>query len=756
MFAVYSFALGIFSVGLWPQLPGIPWLIGIFFACVFMHALRFKLFVFFVWGILYGVCWGQYALSHQLPEEVSPSDFLVTGEVVGLPVSDGHRVRFNFRLRGDDTPHDLKMLRLSWYYHDATLIPGQVWRLRVRLRRPRGTVNPGGFDYHAWLIRQGISATGYVRDTEENRIISYHSSVNSLRFQLREAIQSLPVDEGGKALILALTLGDRSLISSQLWDRLALSGVVHLVVISGLHIGLVALLSYSLGALLAKLLGLFGRPFTVRYWGSVLSLIVVIFYSAMAGFSLPTQRALIMVVVAIVVLLINRHVSRGLGFGAALAGVAMVDPLAIFGAGFWLSFGAVAGLLWLVPKTIHRSHWQTLLKIQWLVFAVLLLPLMVCFLPIAWLSPLVNLVAIPWVSFLVVPLCLLAAITFPMSTTLSGWFWRAAGWQLELFITMIEAVPSLDFLPRYSPWPLSGLIVYTLVLVVGLILLPRGIPGRYLCVPLALSLLLIPSGHSHPLVVTVLDVGQGLSVVVQTRHHTLVYDTGTSFDKGFSTGSAVVAPFLRRQGASVLDMLVVSHSDNDHAGGTAGLLGQFLPSQLYVGEVLDLSEVHEQDEISSEFCRSGKTWVWDEVIFSFLHPTKQGESSNNNRSCVLQIQYADQSILLPGDIEAVVERRLLNNPQLATPVILLVAPHHGSKTSSSNDFVKHLSPANVVFSAGYQHHFGHPASAVTERYQRQGSRLWNTAESGALTFTWSDSGLISVTEARSQSRRYWY
>jgi competence protein ComEC len=756
MFAVYSFALGIFSVGLWPQLPGTFWIIGIFFACVFMHALRFKLCVLFVWGILYGICWGQYALSHQLPEELGSADFLVTGEVVGLPVSDGRRVRFDFRLRGDDTPHDLKMLRLSWYYHDATLIPGQVWQLRVRLRRPRGTVNPGGFDYHGWLIRQGISATGYVRDTEENRIISQHSSVNRLRFQLREAIQSLPVDDGGKALTLALTLGDRSLLSPRLWDKLALSGVVHLVVISGLHIGLVALLSYSLGALLAKLLGLFGWPLTARYWGSMLSLIVVIFYSAMAGFSLPTQRALIMVVVAIVVLVLNRHVSRGLGFGIALAGVAIVDPLAIFGAGFWLSFGAVAGLLWLVPAAIHTSYWRALLRIQWLVFAVLLLPLMVCLLPIAWLSPLVNLVAIPWISFLVVPLCLLAAITFPISATLSDWLWRAAGWQLELFITMIEALPSLGFLPRYSPWPLTGFIVCTLILLVGLVLLPRGLPGRYLCVPLALGLLLMPSGHSSPLVVTVLDVGQGLSVVVQTRHHTLIYDTGVSFDQGFSTGRAVVAPFLRRLGTSALDMLVISHSDNDHAGGAAGLLGEFLPTQLYVGEVLDLSAVLERGEISSEFCRSGETWVWDEVIFRFIHPGKQGESSNNNRSCVLQIQYADQSILLPGDIEAAVEHRLLNNPQLAAPVTLLVAPHHGSKTSSSNDFVAGLNPANVVFSAGYRHHFGHPALPVTERYQRRGSKLWNTAESGALTFAWSDSGLISVTEARSQSRRYWY
>ena len=264
---------------------------------------------------------------------------------------------------------------------------------------------------------------------------------------MRQSIQSLPLSDDVSALVLALTLGDRSSISPDLWDKLALSGVIHLVVISGLHIGLVAMLSYSVGAVLARLMSLLGRPVTARYWGSALSLIVAVLYSALAGFSLPTQRALIMVVVAIIILLLNRQVNRGLGFGVALAGVALLDPLAVYSAGFWLSFGAVAGLLWLVPKTLNRSYGWKFFKIQWLVFAVLLLPLMVCYLPVAWLSPLVNALAIPWISFLVVPLCLLASVAFPVSTTISSWLWGVAGWQLDLFIMMIEAVPSLDVLP---------------------------------------------------------------------------------------------------------------------------------------------------------------------------------------------------------------------------------------------------------------------------------------------------------------------
>ncbi len=750
MFAVYSFSLGIFSVGLWPALPGFIESSGILVACLFLYLFRFKITFWLMLGILYGACWGQYVMSHQLPDEMSPSDVLVIGEVVGLPVVDGHRVRFNFQPRDDGAPFKLHRLRLSWYHHHVTLLPGQIWQLRVRLRRPRGTVNPRGFDYQAWLIRQGISATGYVRETEENHLISRRLSLNSLRYQMRQSIQSLPLSDDVSALVLALTLGDRSSISPDLWDKLALSGVIHLVVISGLHIGLVAMLSYSVGAVLARLMSLLGRPVTARYWGSALSLIVAVLYSALAGFSLPTQRALIMVVVAIIILLLNRQVNRGLGFGVALAGVALLDPLAVYSAGFWLSFGAVAGLLRLVPKTLNRSYGWKFFKIQWLVFAVLLLPLMVCYLPVAWLSPLVNALAIPWISFLVVPLCLLASVAFPVSTTISSWLWGVAGWQLDLFIMMIEAVPSLDVLPRYSPWPLTSAVFCTLVLVMVLFLLPRGIPGRYLCLPLVLGLMFLPSGQPHPLVVSVLDVGQGLSVVVQTRRHTLVYDTGSSIDKGFSIGSAVIVPFLRRQGTTALDMLVVSHSDNDHAGGAGGLLRHFSPAQLRMGEFLELSDVN------AEFCQSGETWVWDEVTFRFLHPGERPESSNNNRSCVLQIQYAGQSILLPGDIEAAVEHRLLKNPELAMPVTLLVAPHHGSKTSSSTDFVTELNPTHVVFSAGYRHHFGHPVLSVAERYQRQGSTLWNTAESGALAFVWRDSGEVMVTAARDEGRRYWY
>lgn len=753
MLALCSFTLGIFSVGVASQLPELKVLLGLFFVLLLLVSVsRYKLVVCFLAGILYGACWGNYSLLHQLPDDISPADIIVTGEVVGLPsVDNGSRVRFNFRVLSGAEPYGLRTLRLSWYHPEVELIPGQIWQFRLRLRAPRGAVNPGGFDYQAWLMRQGISATGYVRDSVENTLLDRRHSTSSIRYQLQQAIQSSPVSSNAKALIVALTVGDRSLIPDQLWDSLSLAGVVHLLVISGLHIGLVATLSYYLGSWFSRLIILMGFNVTARYWGCLSSLIAALGYSTLAGFSLPTQRALIMVMVVILAQLLNRYVSRGLGFSMALAGVSMIDPLAFMSAGFWLSFSAVACLLWLVPVTTGASRWWQYLKTQWLIFLVLLLPLLWAYLPLAWFAPLTNVIAIPWVSFLIVPCCLLAALVFPVSASFSNELWHVAGWQLDYFVAFINAVPSIDFLPNYSTWVLNGASFCSLLLISVLVLLPKGLPGKYLSAVLLTGLLSVSADKPYRLRVSVLDVGQGLSIVVQTQSHALVYDAGSRFSSGFDTGESVVSPFLRRNGIARLDMLIVSHSDNDHAGGAAALARRFHPLQTMLGESVNLGP-----NAKTERCQGGTSWWWDGVQFSFLHPGQRLENSKNNRSCVLQIQYAGQSILLPGDIESGVEQRLLDNAELLTPVKLLVAPHHGSKTSSSIDFLQKLKPSEVVFSAGYRHHFGHPALTVVDRYQEQGSRMWNTANAGAVEFSWDDFGSMTVVSTRADNRRYWY
>jgi len=420
---LYSFTLGVFSVGFWTALPESVWLILPLIVGFLLLVLGYKCLAWFSWGMLYGACWGLYMLSHQLPEVHNLSEYILTGKVIGLPSKEGSRTRFNFQVMDGyslnsrvDSDITLKKLRLNWYSSPAELEPEQVWQLKVKLRRPRGTVNQGGFDYQAWLIRQGVSATGYVRKGDNRLLLNENSFLSSFntffdmyRFHIRKAILKLPLSEAPKSLIIALTIGDRSEVTSELWDRLALSGVVHLLVISGLHVGLVAYLFYFFGAGIARLLSCIGLFITARYWGSCCALLASVIYSGLAGLSLPTQRALVMISVAILAVLLDRKISRGLGFAMALSGVAIIDPLAFLSAGFWLSFGAVACLLWLIP--IYRIEkgwaWQLRLKqffqVQWLVFLVLIIPLVLHQLPIAWVSPLVNLLAIPWVSLVIVP-----------------------------------------------------------------------------------------------------------------------------------------------------------------------------------------------------------------------------------------------------------------------------------------------------------------------------------------------------------------
>ncbi len=751
MYAMYSFAVGIFIPAYWPALPGAAVAVMLLACGVLLLPTRVQVIGGLLLGMAYGIGWGHHSLSHHLPDPLTPSDYTVIGEVVGIPVADSGRTRFNLKLQQSPAHLKLKQLRLSWYQHSAVLEPGQVWQLPVRLRRPRGNVNPGGFDYQGWLLGQGISATGYVRSSGEQRLLGRTVSVDSWRFHLRTVLQASPASERAQALMAALTLGDRSLIERGLWQRLSQFGLVHLLVVSGLHIGFLAGFGFALGALLAKLIGLAGVPVNARYGGAVLALIFALAYSLMAGFSLPTQRALIMVTVALLALLGNRHLSRAAGFGLALAGVALIDPLAIRNAGFWLSFGAVAGLLWLVPAPVQSCKWLRFARVQWLVFTLLLLPLLLWQLPVAWLAPVINLVAIPWVGFLIIPLCLVAMAIFPFSAGAANACWSVAGWQLNQLLALLHWLELPDWLPAYPPWPLSGVSLGLMIVIAGLLILPQGIPGRFLCVPLSLALCWLPDTRPSPLRVTVLDVGQGLSVVVQTARHSLVYDAGPAYGDSFDTGSAVVVPFLRQRGVTELDKLVVSHADNDHAGGADGLL-EWLPArELLVGETLAVPGIRQRR------CLAGESWQWDGVSFRFLYPFAGTEAEGNNRSCVLLIRYGDDALLLAGDIEASVERQLLAlNPPIPDAMAVLVAPHHGSRTSSSTAFVAALKPQHVVFSAGFRHHFGHPAGVVSARYRQQGARLWNTAEQGAVEFRWNRSGALSVSAARNAERRYWY
>ncbi|UTW45950.1 DNA internalization-related competence protein ComEC/Rec2 [bacterium SCSIO 12696] len=748
------FAVGVFAVSLLSVLPP-NWLLATAsIIAVFAAYKRSFSFLFLVAGIFWGTVSGHQLMRHQLPLSLDTETFLVEGVIVGLPQTNHRRTRFQLKLDNsrllyghNDWQPSLDKLLLSWYGTEQQIEPGQRWRLTVKLRCPRGFSNPGGFNYRHWLLQQGFSATGYVRQSAENQLLGTNAQwLSHTRHVLRQGIEQQPLNERQKGLLRALVIGDSSGLGKVDWQLFQRTGTTHLLVISGLHVGLFALLCYGLVNLLCRPLTLLWPAFPVQLWATLASLVGAGFYAALSGFGLPATRALAMVATVAVVRLLRSYQSSFGYLAAALAAVAIIDPLAIHSSGFWLSFGAVFGLLWVFAPLRGKvrgwqGHWQKFGRPQWTVFVVLAGLLLPLFGQLSVTSIVINCLAIPWLSLLIVPLCLFGVIASSAIPELSSWCWQLAGWQLQWFYQGLQWADggSVVAIPAMA---LSPAMVILLLASGLLMLLPRGVSGRWLGL-LPFIVVFIATPQRPTLSATVLDVGQGLAVVVTTKNHTLVYDVGAAFSERFDAGSAVVAPFLRSRGIRRVDRLMVSHGDNDHAGGVSGLLASIPVGDIYSGELLGTS-------VDVTPCRGGQSWQWDNVQFQVLSPLAF-DGSGNNASCVLLITHGTNRLLLPGDIESTQEAKIHSR---LGPVDLVVAPHHGSATSSSYPFVNALKPEHVIYSAGYRHHFGHPHPNVVMNYQRVGSQQWSTAESGAVSATLQQGKWMLVGE-RQGYRYFW-
>jgi competence protein ComEC len=562
---------------------------------------------------------------------------------------------------------------------------------------------------------------------------------------------------------------------------------VHLLVISGLHIGLVALFGAALGKGLARLvilmssacslLGLRLSSPALHWLAPVSGLLAAGAYSLLAGFSLPTQRALIAVAVVVIARLRFRRIQPFVCLIWALTLIALLQPLAVLSAGFWLSFSAVAILIaWFSPWQSIDPWWtkKRTVSAQLALLVVMSVPLLFFIGRLSWLAPLVNLVAVLWVSMVTVPTVLFGCLLLPVSSRTAEVIWAISDWSVNLLWRFLDLLPSdQGFL--VSPVGASSLVLSAALLAGLCLMLPRHLRERWLGVlPLAL-LLLFNDRPKFGLRVTVLDVGQGLAVVVETDKRNLLYDSGAQFSAAFSAGSGIVAPFLWQRGWRSITTTLISHEDGDHSGGFAALQ-QVLPSrQIITGPGVNYPEAVLQGQ-NVEICNAGAEWRWGEVLFEILSPVSAVGSitarEGNNSSCVLRIRWRDIQLLLPCDIESATEYQLLDTGRLDGPHLdVLVAPHHGSKTSSTAKFVQQLQPKHMVFSAGYRHQFGHPHPSVVNAYNAVNSRVWNTAEQGAITFEWSRhekpardltgeltgelSGQLTVTTARGQARRWW-
>ena len=720
-------------------------------------------------GFFYAATRAQWRMDDALPPVWEGRDVQIVGVVASLPQHYERSVRFEFDVERVITPDAVvpSHIALNWWGSVAKEgsrgslpdhKPGERWQLTVRLRRPRGSANPHGFDYEAWLFERDLRATGSVRPKSGSRRIDamVHKPaywIEATRERLRARIlQALP-DQPYAGVLAALAIGDQRAIPADQWQIFTRTGVNHLMSISGLHVtmvsGLIFAFAYGLWRRSARLtLRLPARKAAV-----LAGLTAALVYTLLAGYEVPAQRTLYMLGVVAVALWLNRMSSALAVLGVALLVVVLIDPWAVLAAGFWLSFGAVAVILYVSVGRVGTAHWLlTWARVQWAVTLALMPALLAMFQQVSIISPLANAVAIPLVSLVVVPLTLAGMLLpFDWVLQLAHGIMAACGLALAWMSNLPAAVWQQHAPPGWA----------VLVAVAGavVLLLPRGFPLRWTGLAALLPLFLaapppLPEGE---LQLTVLDVGHGLAVVARTRHHALLFDSGPAYGPQADAGNRMIVPYLRAAGVKALDMLIVSHDDIDHYGGASSVL-QAMPVAQLLTSVPDLDPLRFEADQSAH-CVAGQSWEWDSVRFDMLHPTRDSYDDasikDNNRGCVLRIATRHTAVLIPADIEARAEQQLLASSREALRAQVLLAPHHGSKTSSTAAFVQAVDPRIVIYAVGYRNRFRHPHPDVEERYLRHGSHVYRSDRDGALTLHFGASDAIRVTPHRASYRRYW-
>jgi competence protein ComEC len=741
---------GVCLVQLLPTLPPV-WLSGLTLAglaLAWLRAPRARMVVAVLIGAAWAAAFGQLAMQARWPGGDPQAIYRIEGRVRGLPLRDEHSLRFDFAVEAGDR-EDLvgRRLRLGWYGQPPAMPPGSRWALSVRLKRPHGTANAGGFDAEKQALVQGIAAVGYVRVEDAPRRLAPGGGIDQWRERISAAIaRALPNGRG--RFVQALAIGDTRQLVDADWEILRSTGLTHQIAISGFHVGMVAGLGSLLVAVWYRLFPALGRRWPRPLAAATGAMAFAMAYTALAGFALPTVRTLLMIAVVLLARAWRRPQHAADAIGLAVIAVLVCDPLAVLTPGFWLSFVGVAWLLWCLPHERQAGFLREFLQAQG-VAMLGLLPFTVWFFGQAALpGPLANVLGIPAISLVVVPLSLLGVMALPFSADAAGWLWSGAALAMDRLWDCLEAMMhwphALIWLPEAS---LSALLLAC----AGAfwLLLPRGAPGKALAALLFLPLLWpgndLPAPNAAEIVL--IDVGQGTSVLVRTHRHALLLDAGPANERGLDAGEAIVVPALHALGISRLDRLILSHGDNDHAGGAAAVRRAFTDLPVFAPEGWA--------EPGMRLCQGGQRWRWDGVEFSFLHPPAEFPYLRNESSCVLRIEAGGHVALLPGDIGKHIEARLLRENAGRLRADLLLAPHHGSETSSTPAFLQAVQPRWVAISAGAENRFRLPRETVLARYRKAGARIANTADTGMLRFALGNDGVRLVEARRGQRRRYW-
>lgn len=721
-------------------------------------------------GFFWAALFAAMRLSDALPAEWQGRDIEVVGVVAALPQQGERGTRFVFDVERVATPDVVvpRHIQLTWYAFgfretpDASkLLPvlhaGERWRLTVRLKRPRGNANPHGFDFEAWLLERDIRALGYVRESPDNKLQKAFVwrpgyMVEAAREVVAQKFQRILHDQPYAPVLTALAIGDQSDIPQVQWQVFTRTGVNHLMSISGLHVTMVSGLLFALVFRLWRLSSWLTLHLPARKAAALAGALAALGYVLLAGFAVPAQRTLYMLSVVALALWFGRTQSSSRVLALALLVVVLLDPWAVLSPGFWLSFGAVAAILFVSAGRLQHSHWlKEAVNTQWAVTLGLMPALLAMFQQVSLVSPIANAFAIPLVSLVVVPLTLLGAV-LPFDFLLHAAH-QIMAWTM-LPLDWLSGLPAAVWQQHAPP----GWAVLLSLLGIGWLMLPRGYPARWLgALPLLpLFFYLLPVPGTGALWLEVLDVGQGLAVVARTQQHALLFDAGPRYSDEADAGNRIVLHYLRGEGVRALDGLIVTHDDTDHYGGAISVLDA-MPVSWVASSLAQQQPVlaHTQRHIS---CVRGQRWQWDGVRFEILHPAAdsyQDDIKDNDRGCVLKITSAFGSVLLPTDIEKISEEELLATMPSSLAADVLVVPHHGSKTSSTEAFVRQVNPAIAVFTVGYRNRFGHPKREVVARYQRSGSRLLRSDVDGAVDIRFEKAGTPAVTTYRMAERRYW-
>ena len=729
-------------------------------------------------------------LAQRLPAALEGQNLLVTGVIASLPQRGTSGTRFVLAVeqaslhgRAVQLP---PRLALGWYrqYNDedelmdprSELRAGQRWRMPVRLKQPHGSLNPQGFDAELMWFEQGLGALGYVRvpragfgDAGQLRLLDEAAAypVERLRQRLRDALLRELSDSRSAGVLAALVVGDQAAIERDDWELFRSTGIAHLVSISGVHVTMFAWLAALLTGWAWR------RSPRLMLWlpaptaGRWLGLALAAAYAMLAGWGVPAQRTVLMLALAVLLRGAGMRWPWPLVLLTTAAVVTATDPWALLQPGFWLSFTAVgllmvsepvAGAARAGPPDVAQGepgarlyallHGQLRGHLRAQVVATLgLAPLtLVFFQQISLVGFAANLVAIPLVTLLITPLALLGAV-LPGGWALAAWLVQALVWGLELLARFPLAVWSAAAVPT---WMAACALLGAL-----LAMLPAPWALRWLALPLVLPMLWPPLARPDDgqFELVVADVGQGTAVLLRTRQHLLVYDTGPMYSRDSDAGQRVLLPLLRTRAEPAIDLLMLSHRDSDHVGGAASLLARHpvlaLSSSLEAGHPLLAGGPAHQA------CRAGQHWQWDGVHFAVLHPSADDVTSArkpNAVSCVLRVEDAQgRSVLLTGDIESPQEAAMLRRDRSALASSLLLVPHHGSRTSSSQAFLEAVQPRTALVQAGYLSRFGHPAPDVVARYEALGIEIQRSDRCGA--WLWH-SGRASCT--RDVQRRYWH